>query len=333
MTDADALPTFQDVLAAADRVRGYVRETPVLSHGALDAAAGARIFVKAECLQVTGSFKMRGAANRLAQISAEGRRAGVVAFSSGNHAQGVARAAKLMGMPTVIVMPSDAPAVKMDGVRVDGGEIVLYDRHTESREVISTRIALERGAVLVPSYDDPYIIAGQGTAGLEFAQQMERSGEKLDALICCTGGGGLISGIALAFERLSPATQVWTAEPEAHDDWARSLEAGAILANAPGTRSICDAILTPEPGRLTFAIGRRLFAGGLRVSDDDVRRAMQAAFSHLKIVSEPGGAAALAAALYRLPEALKGKRVGVLVTGGNVDMADFAHILAGTAGR
>lgn len=329
MTKTLSLPTFDDVLAAAERQRGYVRETPVLSHEAIDAAAGARVFVKAECLQVTGSFKMRGATNRLAQLSAKERKAGVVAFSSGNHAQGVARAARLMGMPAVIVMPSDAPQVKMDGVRADGGEIVLYDRNRESREEISARIAGERGAVVVPSYDDPHIIAGQGTAGLEFARQMQAAGETLDALICCTGGGGLISGVGLAFEKLSPATQIWTAEPEAHDDWARSLEAGAIVANAPGTRSICDAILSPEPGKLTFAIGQRLFAGGLRVSDADVRAAMNAAFRHLKIVAEPGGAAALAAALARLPHALKGKRVGVLVTGGNVDAGDFVKILSG----
>jgi threonine dehydratase len=329
MTQTISLPGFEDVRAAAGRVRGYVRETPVLTHAAIDAEAGARIFVKAECLQVTGSFKMRGATNRLAQLTPEQRKAGVVAFSSGNHAQGVARAARLMGMPAVIVMPADAPKVKVAGVKADGGEVVLFDRNTESREEISARIAAERGAVVVPSYDDPHIIAGQGTAGLEFAQQMEAAGETLDALICCTGGGGLISGIALAFERLSPATQIWTAEPEAHDDWARSLEAGTILANAPGTRSICDAILTSQPGNLTFAIGKRLFAGGLRVSDDDVRGAVRAASAHLKIVSEPGGAAALAAALHRLPAALKGKRVGVLVTGGNVDPDDFAGILAG----
>ncbi len=329
MTQMVSLPGFEDVLAAADRVRGYVRETPVLTHGAIDEAAGARIFVKAECLQVTGSFKMRGAANRLAQLTAAQRKAGVVAFSSGNHAQGVARAARLMGMPAVIVMPADAPQVKIDGVKADGGEVVLFNRDTESREAISARLADERGAVVVPSYDDPHIIAGQGTAGLEFATQMEAAGETLDALICCTGGGGLISGIALAFERLSPATQIWMAEPEAHDDWTRSLEAGTILANAPGTRSICDAILTPQPGKLTFAIGKRLFTGGLRVSDDEVRSAVRLAFRHLKIVAEPGGAAALAAAVSRLPDTLKGKRVGVLVTGGNVDTADFAEIVAG----
>jgi threonine dehydratase len=330
MTDAENLPTFDDVLAAAQRQRGLVRTTPVLSHAEIDAEAGARIFVKAECLQVTGSFKMRGATNRLAQISEQQRAAGVVAFSSGNHAQGVARAARLFGMPAVIVMPSDAPQVKIDGVKADGGEVVLYDRNSESREEISNRLAAERGATVVPSYDDKDIIAGQGTAGLEFARQMQDAGETLDGLICCTGGGGLITGIALAFERLSPETRIWTAEPEAHDDWARSLEAGEIVANAPGTRSICDAILTPEPGKLTFAIGKRLLAGGLRISDGDARHAMQMAARHLKIVSEPGGAAALAAALRHLPAELKGRKVGVLVTGGNVDMADFQKVLSST---
>lgn len=328
MDQAIQIPGFEDVLAAAERVRGFVRETPVLTHPAIDAEAGAQIFVKAECLQVTGSFKMRGAANRLAQIPAEGRKAGVVAFSSGNHAQGVARAARLMGMPAVIVMPSDAPQVKIDGVKADGGEVVLYDRDRESREEISARLAAARGAIVVPSYDDRHIIAGQGTAGLEFARQMALMGAPLDALICCTGGGGLISGIALAFEGLSPATRIWTAEPEGHDDWAKSLAAGAIQTNPPGTRSICDAILTQAPGHLTFAIGKRLFAGGLSVNDNEVRNAMRAAFRHLKIVAEPGGAAALAAALHRLPEPLRGKRVGVLVTGGNVDADSFARVLA-----
>lgn len=329
--DSGLLPTFDDVLAAAERQKGYVRETPVLSHAAIDAAAGAKVFVKAECLQVTGSFKMRGATNRLAQLSPEHRKAGVVAFSSGNHAQGVARAARLMGMPAVIVMPADAPQVKVDGVRADGGDVVLYDRNAESREEISARIAAERGAVVVPSYDDRDIIAGQGTAGLEFARQMEAAGTPLDHLICCTGGGGLITGIALAFERLSPQTRIWTAEPAGHDDWARSLETGTIQTNAPGTRSICDAILTPAPGHLTFAIGKRLLAGGLRVTDAEVKEAVRAAAAHLKIVAEPGGAAALAAALSQLPDAAKGKRVGVLVTGGNVDPAEYVRILSGEA--
>lgn len=321
------LPTFDDVLAAHERVQHVVRETPVLTHKALDDMSGAELFIKAECLQVTGSFKIRGAMNRLAQIPQARRAAGVVAFSSGNHAQGVARAARLLDMPALIVMPSDAPRIKVDGVEADGAEIHFYDRDTESREEIAAQIAKARGAIVVPSFDDADIIAGQGTAGLEFASQMAERDTPLDYLICCAGGGGLITGIALAFEQMSPSTRIWTAEPESHDDWARSLDAGKIVSNAPGTRSFCDAILTPAPGDLTFALGARLLSGGLRASDADVRSAMQSAFRCLKIVAEPGGAAALAAALHHLPEDMKGKRVGVMVTGGNVDPQIFAKIL------
>ena len=321
------LPTFDDVLAAHERVQHVVRETPVLTHKALDDMSGAELFIKAECLQVTGSFKIRGAMNRLAQIPQARRAAGVVAFSSGNHAQGVARAARLLDMPALIVMPSDAPRIKVDGVEADGAEIHFYDRDTESREEIAAQIAEARGAIVVPSFDDADIIAGQGTAGLEFASQMAERDTPLDYLICCAGGGGLITGIALAFEQMSPSTRIWTAEPESHDDWARSLDAGKIVSNAPGTRSFCDAILTPAPGDLTFALGSRLLSGGLRASDADVRSAMQSAFRCLKIVAEPGGAAALATALHHLPEDMKGKRVGVMVTGGNVDPQMFAEIL------
>ncbi|MFN4024663.1 MAG: threonine/serine dehydratase [Hyphomonas sp.] len=328
MTEPPNLPAFEDVLAAERRQRGVVCETPVLSHPALDEAAGAELLIKAECLQVTGSFKIRGAMNRLAQIPPEDKKAGVVAFSSGNHAQGVARAARLLGMPALIVMPADAPQVKVDGVRADGGEVYLYDRNTESREEISGRLAAERGAALVPSYDDFDIIAGQGTAGLEFAREAEAMGAPLGHLISPAGGGGLITGIALAFGHLSPATKIWAAEPEDHDDWARSLEAGEILANAPGTRSICDAILTPAPGRLTFALGRARLSGGFRVADSEVRHAMRMAFRYLKIVAEPGGAVALAAALKGLPPALKGQRIGIIVSGGNVDAAQYAEILS-----
>jgi threonine dehydratase len=326
---ADALPNFDDVLAAAERVRGVARETPVLTHAALDAMAGGSLFIKAECLQVTGSFKIRGAMNRLSQIPAARRRAGVVAFSSGNHAQGVARAARLLGMPAIIVMPSDAPRIKVAGVEADRGTVRFYDRETESREEISARIAEEHGAVLVPSFDDKDIVAGQGTAGLEFARQMESEGEPLDHLICCAGGGGLITGVALAMARLSPETRIWAAEPEGHDDWARSLDADEICSNPPGTRSICDAILTPSPGRITFELGKRLLSGGLVVSDEEVREAMRSAFRYLKIVAEPGGAAALAAALKGLPDDMRGKRIGVLVTGGNVDAEAYSRILMG----
>ena len=320
------LPSYDDVAAAAERLALVARYTPVLTSSALDAAAGAELFVKAECLQTTGSFKIRGAYNRLAQLSDGARGAGVVAFSSGNHAQGVSRAAQVLDMPALIVMPSDAPQVKLNGVTADGADIHLYDRHTENREEIAADIAAKRGAVLVPSFDDPHIIAGQGTTGLEFAEQV---GAPVDHLICCAGGGGLISGVALAFEQLSPNTQIWTAEPEHHDDWRRSLAVGEIVANKAGTHSICDAILTPQPGELTWAIGHPRLAGGFAVSDGEVKRAMRAAYDHLgNLVVEPGGAAALAAAVRGLPEEMRGQRVGIIATGGNVDPAVHAACLS-----
>lgn len=324
MTDASI--RYEHVLAAAERLNesGVVVRTPVLQSAALDHAAGAAVFVKAENLQTTGSFKIRGAYNKLRQIPAEQRSAGVVAFSSGNHAQGIARAARLLGMPALIVMPSDAPAVKVQGVKADGAEIRFYDRLSESREEIAAALARERGAVLAPSFNDPDIIAGQGSVGLELADQVPG----LDHVICCTGGGGLISGVALALDRRSPDCKVWTAEPHGHDDWARSLAVGEIISNAPGVRSICDAILTPEPGDLTWAVGRRLLDGGHVVTDDEVCAAMHFAFHHLKLVLEPGGAAALAVAVRGLPEEMRGSRVAVIATGGNVDAGQFAGIIS-----
>ena len=321
------VPTYDDVVAAEKRIRPIVDPTPILRSVVLNEIAGARLILKAECLQQTGSFKLRGATNRLLQIPENDRANGVVAFSSGNHAQGVARAARLLRMPALIVMPNDAPDVKIDGVKADGAEICLYNRDNESREDIAAQIARERGAVLVPSFDDPMIIAGQGTSGLEFAAQVQEKSEMLDHLICCAGGGGLIGGIALALSGASPKTQVWTAEPEGHEDWQKSLEAGRVRSNLPGTRSICDAVLTPQAGELTWAIGSKLLAGGCVVSDQHVLEAMRIAFRHLKIVLEPGGALALATALFRLPEAAKGKTVGVVLTGGNVDPKFFAKVL------
>lgn len=323
------LPTLDDVRAASQLVYAQAVATPLLRHPALDEAAGCKVTVKAESLQTTGSFKIRGAMNRLANIAEVDRPRGIVAFSSGNHAQGIARAARHFGMPATIVMPADAPQVKCEGVRANGAEIVFYDRDTESREAIAERIARETGAVLVPSFDDPWIMAGQGTAGLEFADQLSRRGETIDHLICCTGGGGLISGMALAFEGVMPETRLWTAEPIGFEDWQRSLEAGQRLANAPGGQSICDAILTPEPGKLPFEIARTRLSGGFAVSDGDVRAAMRFAFRHLKLVVEPGGAVALATVLRGVPEPLAGRHVGVMLTGGNVDAGLFAEVIAG----
>ena len=313
---------------AAARLQGLAVQTPLLRSDALDAAARARVFVKAECLQRTGSFKFRGAYNRLSRLTAEERKAGVVAFSSGNHAQGVADAARLVGCPAVIVMPADAPAIKVEATRVYGAEVVLYDRFTESREAIAARIGRERGAVVVPSFDDLFIIAGQGTAGLEAIAQLEALGLVADDLICPASGGGLIAGIGLAFETLSPATRLWSAEPADFDDHARSLVAHERVSNPPEARSLCDALLAPQPGALTWPINSRRLAGGLAAADDEALAAMAFAFRHLKIVVEPGGAVALAALLNgRLKPS--GGVVVVIASGGNVDPATFSRAISG----
>jgi threonine dehydratase len=322
------LPTFEDVQAAAARIAGHARRTPLLHGTPLDERTGGRILLKLETLQHTGSFKFRGAYNRLSQLDDAQRAAGVVAFSSGNHAQGVAAAARLLGIPATIVMPADAPTVKMRNTLALGAEIVEYDRLRESREAIAARLANERGAVLVPSFDDPDIIAGQGTVGLEIFEQATEVGLALDDVIVCTSGGGLVAGTALAIRALSPATRVWSAEPEGHDDHRRSLGSGRRESNAPGTRSICDALLAPEPGVLTFEINRQLLAGGVAVTDEEVRAAIACAARTFKLVVEPGGAVALAAVLAGRLEA-RGRTVAVVLSGGNVDDALLAEILAG----
>jgi len=317
-SDAVRLPDFDDVRAAAGRLSGHARRTPLLSGTPLDELSGGRILLKLETLQHTGSFKFRGAYNRLAQLDAAQRKAGVVAFSSGNHAQGVACAARMLGVAATIVMPADAPRVKMQNTLALGAEVITYDRLHESREQIAARLAAERGAVLVPSFDDPDIIAGQGTTGLEIAEQAAELGVQLDDVIVCTSGGGLVAGTALAIRALSPATRVWTAEPEGHDDHRRSLAAGRRESNAPGTRSICDALLAPEPGQLTFAINSRLLAGGLAVSDAEVRDAIAYAARTLKLVVEPGGAVALASVMAGKIES-GGRTIAVVLSGGNID--------------
>jgi threonine dehydratase len=326
--DAIRLPDFDDVRAAAARLAGHARRTPLMSATPLDELTGGRILLKLETLQHTGSFKFRGAYNRLAQLDAEQRKAGVVAFSSGNHAQGVACAARLLGVTATIVMPADAPRVKMQNTLALGAEVITYDRLRESREQIAARLAQKRGAVLVPSFDDPDIIAGQGTVGLEIAEQAAESGFALDDVIVCTSGGGLVAGTALAIRALSPATRVWTVEPAGHDDHRRSLAAGRREANAPGTRSICDALLAPEPGVLTFEINRRLLAGGLVVDDAEVRVAIAYAARTLKLVVEPGGAVALASVLAGRIESA-GRTIAVVLSGGNIDDELLREVLAG----
>ena len=311
--------------AAAARLAGQARRTPLLNAPLLDRIAGRRVFVKAECLQWTGSFKFRGGWSALSALTPEQRARGVIAFSSGNHAQGVALAAARHGAPCVILMPADAPAVKIDNTRAYGAEVVLYDSATQDRDALGSALAADRGLALIRPYDDPQVIAGQGTAGLEIAEQAEEAGIAAADVITCCGGGGLTAGIALALEAKAPALRVRPAEPDGFDDTARSLATGTPQRNAALSGSICDAIVTPTPGEITFPILRRLCGPGLVVSEDQVLRAMALAFAHLRIVVEPGGAVALAAALYApdLPDT-----VICTASGGNVDPALFARALA-----
>lgn len=314
------------IRAAAARARGHIRRTPLLSAPALDRIAGRRVWVKAECLQVTGSFKARGGWAAVSALDGETRARGVLAYSSGNHAQGIARAAAALGGISVILMPSDAPGVKIENTRILGGEVVLYDRATQDRDVLGGRIAAERGLTVIPPYDHAEVIAGQGTAGLEIAEQAAEAGiGTADVLVCC-GGGGLSSGIALALEAEAPGLRVRTVEPRGFDDMARSLVAGERLGNPAPTGSVCDAILTARPGAMTFPILTRLAGPGMCVSDEEALRAVALAFAHLRVVLEPGGAVALAAALFHGAR-IEGPDVVVLGSGGNVDPALFAETI------
>lgn len=317
---------FAAIRAAAERVRGHVRRTPLLHVEALDRLAGRRVWVKAECLQVTGSFKARGGWSAVSALGPAARDRGVIAFSSGNHAQGIAWAAAAHGVPAVIVMPSDAAPVKIDNTRGYGAEVVLYDRATGDREALGAEIAEARGLTLIPPFDHPEVIAGQGTVGIELAEQLAAAGvARADVLVGC-GGGGLASGVALAFEGVAPGLRARTVEPAGFDDMARSLVAGERLANLAATGSVCDAILTPRPGAMTFPILRRLAGPGLVVTDEEALRAVALAFAHLRIVLEPGGAVSLAAALFRADE-IGGEDVAVICSGGNVAPELFAETI------
>ncbi|MEO0822147.1 MAG: threonine/serine dehydratase [Pseudomonadota bacterium] len=319
---------IDEIRAAAGRLDGVAVETPLLESPLLNRVAGRRVLVKAECLQLTGSFKFRGAWSALTDLAEPARARGVIAYSSGNHAQGVAHAAERLGVPAVIVMPADAPALKRRNTEAHGAEVVPYDRaNRESREAKGQAIAAARGLSLVKPYDDLRVIAGQGTCGLEIARQAAAAGVRTGDVLVCTGGGGLASGISLALAEEAPGLRVRTAEPEGFDDWARSLAAGRRERNASETGSICDAILTPMPGELPWPILAPRAGPGLAVSDAEVMRAMALAFLRLKLVLEPGGAVALAAALFRR-EAIAGDTVICLASGGNVDPAVFAEALA-----
>jgi len=316
-----------DIEAAAERLQDVAVKTPLICNDELDRIAGGRVLVKAENLQVVGSFKIRGAYNLMSQLPPEAVKQGVVAFSSGNHAQGVAMAGRLLGMPTAIVMPEDAPAAKMDNTRRLGGEVITYDRYTGDREAIAREIAEQRGAFLVPSYDHQHIIAGQGTVGLEIADQALEVGLPPDQVFVNCGGGGLSAGSGVALKARLPGVSVHTVEPEDFDDTARSLAAGERLRVNPDARSICDALLAESPGRLPFEIHQQLFGPGIVVSDAEVRDAMRFAFRNLKLVVEPGGAVSLAAVLSGRIDA-RGKTTAVVISGGNVDFEMFASVQA-----
>ena len=302
------LPSFMDVEKAAERLKGHAVRTPVIESPRLNHMTGGRILIKAECLQRTGSFKFRGAWNRISQLDAVSTPGGVVAYSSGNHAQGVAAAAALRGIPALIVMPADTPQIKQDNTRAFGAEVVTYDRATQSREEIAARFVAERGAVLVPPFEHADIIAGQGTAGLELAEE------------------AAARGVALAMNAASPATRVHPVEPVGFDDYARSLRSGRLERNPQASGSICDALMTVSPGEMTFAINSKLVGEGLTVSDAEAAEAVRFAFEVLKLVLEPGGAVALAAVLSGKIEA-KGRAIGVIASGGNCDPLTFARIL------
>ena len=331
MADASTLsctlPTAADVDAAAQRLLGVALRTPLVTSPVLDTLTGARVFLKAETLQRTGSFKFRGAYNRLAAIPLAERAGGVVAFSSGNHAQGVAAAAALLGMPAVIVMPSDAPRPKRERTAALGAEVVLYDRTREDREAIARELARTRHAVLVPPYDDPLIIAGQGTAGREIVEDLADLGLVPDVVAVNASGGGLAAGIALAVKARVPQARLYTAEPEGFDDHARSFRSGRREANAALSGTICDALMARMPGEITFAINRVLVDEGVAASEEEVAAAVAFAFRELKLVVEPGGAVALAALMSGKIN-IKGKVAVAVLSGGNVDPELFYRLVA-----
>ena len=319
-------PSFEGVQDAARQIAGLAVRTPLIESPALNERLGGRVLMKAETLQRAGAFKFRGAYNRISRLTDEEKARGVVAYSSGNHAQAVAAAAKMVGTSAIIVMPADSPKVKVEGVIGFGGEVRMYDRYTESREAIGEEIAASKGSILVRPFDDPFIIEGQGTAGLEIVEQAAELGVgALDQLLCGTSGGGLMAGINLSMAALSPATTCWGVEPVDYNDTQISLAAGERLTHAPARGTICDALMTDRPGELTFPINRRL-AGILTVTDAEVAEAVRYAFRTLKLVVEPGGAVSLAALLTGKISAAD-QTTAIVLSGGNIDPALFSAII------
>ncbi|AHB07473.1 threo-3-hydroxy-L-aspartate ammonia-lyase [Pandoraea pnomenusa] len=325
MTPTPLAITYGDVVAAHDRIREAAHRTPVLTSRTADAMTGASLFFKAENFQRMGAFKFRGAYNAISQFTAEQKRAGVLAFSSGNHAQAIALSARELGVPAVILMPQDAPQMKIDATRGYGAEVILYDRYQEDREVLSKRLASERGMTLIPPYDHPHVMAGQGTATKEL---IEDAGE-LDTLVVCLGGGGLLSGSAIAARALNPNIEIYGVEPEAGNDGQQSFRSGAIV-HIDTPRTIADGAQTQHLGALTFPVIRSLVDDILTVTDDELVKTMQFFASRMKIVVEPTGCLAAAAVLQEKID-VRGKRVGILLSGGNVDMARFAKLTLGEA--
>lgn len=312
-------PTPRDVHDALGRISPFIMRTPMLRNAMLDSAVGGTVLLKPECLQITGSFKFRGANNALRSLPYDQLMKGIVAYSSGNHAQAIACAAANLGTTATIVMPADSPQIKRDSTAFWGARIVLYDRDTENREAIAAAIVAETGATLIPPYEHPHVIAGQGTLALELAADAKAAGLQMDALLVCTGGGGLVGGCALAMSDVSPHTKLYSVEPEGWDDTARSLAAGHRVKNNMKGSKFCDALLTPTPGELTFSLNQKLLAGGFFASDDEVRVAITFAAKYLKLVLEPGGAVALAALLAKRIDAA-GKTIGVVLSGGNAEL-------------
>mgnify|MGYP001235543909 CR=1 FL=1 len=320
------LPQISDIEAAEGRLAGYARVTPLLESPRLNALADARLLIKPECLQRTGSFKFRGAFNKIAQIPEERRARGVVAFSSGNHAQGVGAAAKILGLPATIVMPSDAPAIKIENTKNYGAKIVFYDRADGNRVAVAEDILAQTDGTLIPPYNDFDVIAGQGTIGLELAREAEALEASFDIVLGPSSGGGMMAGVALAFASCSPDTSLYSVEPNQYDDIAQSLATGDRVIIEVGMPSLCDALLLETPGKLTFEIMKSRLAGGVSVSDEEALAAVRVAFDELKIVLEPSGATALAAVLQRKID-VRGKIVGIICSGGNVDPDIFVRAL------